>query len=99
MVIVLQKIGTSAGKAAHFNVKFRHCRDLATSAVDFSAHFDDAVGWSVGEWLPQEMLIDGGSKREEAVSMLVSGQSWETVAEQTRLSRATIFRLKKELSK
>jgi len=98
VVIVLQKIGASAGKAAHFNVKFRHCRDLATSAVDFSAHFDDAVGWSVGEWVPQEMLIDGGSKREEARTMLEQGEPWQKVQEATGLSRSTIYRRKKELS-
>ena len=101
VVIVLQKIGTSAGEAAHFNVKFRHCRDLATTAVDFSARFEDAAGWCVGAYEHQEMITGSGvgTKREEARALVARGQSWQTVAEQTGLSKATIYRLKQELSK
>ena len=40
-----------------------------------------------------------GTKREEARTLLASGQSWQAVAEQTGLSKATIYRLKQELSK
>lgn len=100
VVIVLQKIGTSAGQAAHFNVKFRHCRDLATTAVDFSARFDNTDGWTVGDYQPQEMPIESGarSKTGEARAMLAAGQSWQAVADQTGLSRASVFRIKKELS-
>jgi RecA-family ATPase len=101
VVIVLQKIGTSAGQAAHFNVKFRHCRDLATTAADFSAQFDDLTGWVVGNYEPQEPLRIGevSTKREEARALVTSGQSWKTVAKQTGLSKATFYRLKQELSK
>jgi hypothetical protein len=99
VVIVLQKIGTSAGQAAHFNVKFRHCRDLATTAVDFSARFDNTDGWTVGDYQPQETLTESGamSKTGEARAMLAAEQSWQAVADQTGLSRAIVFRIKKEL--
>ncbi len=101
VTIMLEKIGNSAGHAAHFNVRFLHCRDLATTAVDFSAVFDDATGWCVGEYEHQEMITGSGvgTKREEARALLASGQSWQAVAEQTGLSKATIYRLKQELSK
>ncbi|MEY4701165.1 MAG: hypothetical protein RL326_1352 [Pseudomonadota bacterium] len=100
VVIVLQKIGTSAGQAAYFNVKFRHCRDLATTAVDFSARFDNTDGWTVGDYQPQEVLIESGgrSKTGEARAMLAAGQPWQAVVDQTGLSRASVFRIKKELS-
>jgi KaiC/GvpD/RAD55 family RecA-like ATPase len=99
VVIVLQKIGTSAGQAAHFNVKFRHCRDMAMTAVDFSARFDDDTGWCVGDYLPQDIgaIPDAPGRRETALALLAQGQSWQTVAGQTGLSKATIFRLKAQL--
>ncbi len=100
VVIVLQKRGTSAGQAAHFNVKFRHCRDLATTAVDFSARFDDTGGWTVEDYQPEEVLIGSGGapKTGKARAMLAAGQSWQAVADQTGLSRASVFRIKKKLS-
>ena len=100
VVIVLQKIGTSAGQAAHFNVKFRHCRDLATTAVDFSARFDNTDGWTVGDYQLQETPIENGgrSKTGEARTMLAAGQSWQSVVDQTGVSRASVFRIKKKLA-
>ena len=99
VTVMLEKIGDSAGHAAHFNVRFLHCRDLAETATPFSARFDNASGWEVGAYVPQDIpnASDLNSKREEARSMLVTGQRWQTVAEQTGLSRASVFRIKKEV--
>ena len=99
VTIMLEKIGNSSGHAAHFNVRFLHCRDLAETATAFSARFDNATGWEVGAYVPQDIpnACDLNSKREEARSMLVTGQPWQTVAEQTGLSRASVFRIKKEV--
>ena len=96
---MLEKIGNSAGHAAHFNVKFLHCRDLAETAAAFSARFDNASGWVVDAYIPQDMPTAGNIdlRREEARNMLVTGQQWRTVAEQTGLSRASVFRIKKEV--
>jgi hypothetical protein len=101
VVIVLQKIGAEAGQAAHFNIKFRHCRDLSATATDASARFEDATGWVVDKYLPQELRLgcDPISRRQEALSLLSTGKSWQAVAEQTGISRAGVYRLKKELPK
>jgi hypothetical protein len=99
VTIMLEKIGSSAGHAAHFNVRFLHCRDLAETATAFSARFDNASGWVVEAYIPQDMLTASNPdlRREEARSMLAAGQPWQKVNEQTGLSRASIFRLKKEV--
>jgi DNA invertase Pin-like site-specific DNA recombinase len=39
------------------------------------------------------------SRRQEALSLLSTGKSWQAVAEQTGISRAGVYRLKKELPK
>ena len=98
---MLEKIGNSSGHAAHFNVRFLHCRDLAETATAFSARFDNASGWEVGAYVPQEIPISGqdDSRREEVCSMLEAGEPWQKIVEQTGFARATVFRIKKELGK
>ena len=95
VVIVLQKIGASAGQAAHFNVKFRHCRDLCETARDFSARFSDAVGWALEDHVPITSLqshIESAPKTE-ARRLKQAGHSCRAVAKLTGLSPATVSRL------
>jgi hypothetical protein len=101
VTIMLEKIGNSAGHAAHFNVRFLHCRDLAETATAFSARFDNASGWEVGAYVPQEIPITGqdDSRREEVCSMLEAGEPWQKIVEQTGFARSSVFRIKKKLGK
>jgi hypothetical protein len=103
IVIVLEKIGTVAGQAAHFNIKFRHIRDLSETATDCSAHFDSEAGWEVGEYVPSEEYGQTNTPNrksperlkaeEEALRLATSGVPYRIIQSQTGIPISRISTL------
>lgn len=110
--IVLGKIGTEAGREAHFNVVFKHLREMSEQVVDFSAKLtrkDEAssdngtislLEWELGEYVePQPNLLSmANSKREEARLLKLEGYTTSQVAECMNIPRSTAGRLTKGIS-
>jgi len=106
-VIVLEKIGTTAGQEAHFNIKFRHIRDLSETATDCSAQFSAEAGWEVGEYTPIEQVAltlqaNGKSPErvraeEDALRLAADGVPYRTIQSRTKIpiSRISALRNKK----